>query len=106
MIQTISFGKKNTDVREVQFGTGDIMIHGLMFEDHRELYCLGLSQMPARPIGAETEEFNGLNSDQLPEPVKVILSFSRPESVTTLVHSLIELQKRMFDKDQEVKIID
>lgn len=101
MIQKIQFGEKNKDVLEIQFGTGDIMFHGLMFPERKDLYCLGFSEMPGRKIGEETQEFNNLTTDELPKPIEMVLSFSKPESVTALIHSLIELQKRMFDKEQE-----
>jgi len=102
MIHKIDFGENNKQVLEVVFGSGDIMFHGLKFPERPTAYCLGFSQMPARPIGAETNEFAGLTTDELPAPTQLVFSFERPESVTALIHSLVELQKRMFDKDQEL----
>jgi hypothetical protein len=100
MIQKVNFGK-HKDCVDVIFGTGDIMFHGLFFADRPDHYVLGLTQTDTpRKIGAETNEFTGKNSDELPSEVKVMLSFTKPESVTALIHSLIELQQRMFDKEQ------
>jgi hypothetical protein len=101
MIQKIQFGK-NTDCTDVVFGTGDIMFHGMFFHERPEFYCLAFSQTEPRNIGAETEEFKGMTSDELPYETKLVLSFNKPESVTALIHSLIELQKRMFDKEQQI----
>lgn len=101
MIRKIEFGEKNTDCLELRFGNGDIMFHGLMFPEEKELYCLGFGEMPGRKVGEETNEFNNLTTDELPTPIKMVMKFSNPESVTAVIHSLIELQKRMFDKEQE-----
>jgi hypothetical protein len=99
MISKIKLGDRN-DAIEVSFGSGDIMFHGLRFDERLDKYCIGFCQMEPRKIGEETGEFKGLNTDQLPSPVEVVFSFTKPESVTALIHSLIELQKRMFDVDQ------
>jgi len=101
MIKQIEFGK-NKNCLELQFGNGDIMFHGMLFPERPEFYCLAFSETEPRKIGAETEEFKGMTSDEIPYETKLMLSFNKPESVTALIHSLIELQKRMFDKEQEI----
>lgn len=101
MIRNVQLGEKNKDTLELLFGSGDIMFHGLFFKEHPERYCLGFCEMPPRPIGSETNEFMGKTTDELPAEVRLVMAFEKPESVTAVIHSLIELQKRMFDKEQE-----
>lgn len=101
MIEKCTIGENANDVVNVILGNGDVMFHGLFFDQHPERYCLGFyDAVTPHPIGSWTDEYNGKNSDQMPTPVRVVLSFEKPESVTALIHSLIELQKRMFNGEQ------
>lgn len=99
MITKIEFGK-NKDVTEVAFGSGTVGMTGIMFPDMMEKYCLGLRQTEPHKIGEIDPSIIGKDTDEI-EPIGCVLSFTKPESVAALIHSLIELQKRMFDKDQE-----
>lgn len=90
-------GEKCKDTLELVFGKGDIMFHGLKFPEEPEKFSLGFIEMPARKVGETTTEFLNLTTDELPGDTKLVLSFENPESVTAVIHSLIELQKRMFD---------
>lgn len=96
MITKIELGEKCKDILLIEFGTGDIMFNGVKFEGHD--HALAFQQHEPRPIGSETEEYNGKTTDELPNETKLIMSFTKPESVTALIHSLVELQKRMFDE--------
>jgi hypothetical protein len=95
MIQNINLGDKCKDVSHVQFGSGDILMSQLELDSHK--HSLGLAFYPGRNVGDTTKEFIGLTSDEMPCEFKVVLSFSNPESVTALIHSLLDLQKRIFD---------
>jgi hypothetical protein len=86
------------DVVFMEFGTGDIMFTKGRPEgsecDDRLLFS---NQNPPRQIGDETSEHVGKSSDDL-DNVKVVMIFNKPESITALIHSLIELQKSIFKK--------
>jgi len=99
MIRKIDFGDINKDVTEVMYGTGTIGMTGILFPDEPEKYCLALRQTTPHPIGEIDPSVIGKNTDEI-EPIGCVLSFTKPESITVLIHSLIELQKRMFDKEQ------
>lgn len=92
MIQKIKLANTE-DVLLVKFGTGDVMFHGIKF-------ALGFCHHEPRPIGSQTQEYNGKTTDELKElgiPVRVVFEFTKPESISALIHSLVELQKRMWD---------
>lgn len=94
MIKTIDLGENQKGIALAEFGTGDIMFHHIASEDIK--FGLAFIQTEPRAIGATTQEFIGMTTDQLPH-IGVIFNFTKPESVTAVIHSLIELQKRMFD---------
>lgn len=102
MIRKIDFGDLNKGVTEVIYGNGTIGMTGIMFPEEPEKYCLALRQTEAHKIGEIDPSVIGKNTDEL-EPIGVVLSFTKPESVTALIHSLIELQKRIFDNAQMEK---
>lgn len=101
MIHTIKLGQIE-NVLSVEFGTGDVMFHGITSQEYK--YGMAFCQMPPREIGATTKEFDGMTTDEIPSPTKLIMSFTHPASVTALIHSLIELQKRMFDESSKDKV--
>ena len=96
MIKKIELGEKSKDVLLIEFGTGDIMFNGLVSEGIR--YGLGFQEHEPRTIGSETDEYNGMTTDELPNETRLIMSFTKPESISAVIHSLIELQKKMFDE--------
>lgn len=103
MIRKIEMGEKCKDTLELVFGNGDIMFHGLAFAEEPDKFSLGFVEMPGRKVGDTTTEFLNMTTDEFPNETKLVLSFTNPESVTAVIHSLIELQKRMFDHINEKK---
>lgn len=55
------------------------------------------SDVEPHEIGAESDDYLGKSSEDLPN-VKMVMEFSKPESITALIHSLVELQKSIFKK--------
>lgn len=93
-IRTIEYGK-HSNVLELQFGTGDINFvkgreDGFEFEN-----VLIFREDNSGEIGRESDRWKGKSSDELPD-VKMVMRFTKPESITALIHSLIELQKGVF----------
>lgn len=91
MIQKTQFGA-HENVLIAEFGTGDIKIVRSRFEDEKHERVLAFYNQPVHEIGEETEEWRGKHSDELESP-SLLMSFSRPESIT----ALIELQKSVFE---------
>lgn len=101
MITKITLGQTE-DVTLCQFGTGDIMFNHIESAEFK--YALAFHQTPPREIGSTTTEFIGKTTDELKEmgiPPRVVLHFTRPESITALIHSLVEVQKKMFPATPE-----
>ena len=92
MIQIKYFGKHG-NVLFAEFGKGDIKITKARNESdkHNTLLMFHNNKTPHK-IGEEDNEFTGKSSDELDAP-GFVMSFSKPESITALIHSLIELQK-------------
>jgi hypothetical protein len=95
MIQEIQLGDVSMDVLHVRFGTGDIMMSQIEMDNDK--FSLSFCEMGGRKIGETTTEFVGKSTDDFGTEVKLVMSFSKPESVTALIHSLVELQKRIYD---------
>lgn len=95
MIQKVVFGTQHPDVVHVQFGTGDIIFTKVQMED--KTFGLTFAQSEPHKIGETTEKYTGKSVDKFEEEVKVLFTFSNPESITALIHSLIELQKAVFN---------
>jgi len=53
-------------------------------------------------FGDVNNDYAGKSSEEMKEDIKVLLSFTKPESITAMIHSLIELQKAVFDGHLEV----
>lgn len=83
------------DVLYFEFGLGDIMLTRavLQNEEHESIFIF--SQAEVHEIGAETDEHKGKVSDDLPN-VQAVFRFKKPESITALIHSLVEIQKEVF----------
>jgi hypothetical protein len=98
MIQTISYSEKHKNVLNIQFGTGDIMFTKIQTEEHdgSKRFGLAFTEHYPKQIGTESNEYAGKNVDDFNEEIKMALSFDKPESITALIHSLIELQQAMF----------
>jgi hypothetical protein len=83
------------DVVFMTFGAGDIMFTRARQEDMSEDNMLLFSNQSPHEIGSESDEYTGKTSDDIPD-VKVVIVFNKPESITALIHSLVELQKSVF----------
>lgn len=105
MIHKSSLGK-HQNIQFATFGTGDISFTRARYENetHNRL-LLFKTQNPPRKIGEVDSTNAGKNSDDLDAP-EIVFEFTKPESITALVHSLLELQKDLFDKQNSIKPID
>lgn len=96
MIQTKNFGK-HENVVVATFGTGDIrMTPARWVDENHESLLLFYNDSKPRKIGEVSDEWSGKSSDELEKP-ELVLQFNKPESITALIHSLVELQKELFD---------
>lgn len=95
-----SYGRhKNVSI--VTFGSGDIYMTKVkeFGFDHDNMLCF--SEIAGYRIGEESNEYDGKSVDELPN-LSVIFRFENPESITALIHSLVELQQSVF-KNQKHK---
>lgn len=89
---------RHENVLIAEFGYGDIKITKARdSEDAYESMLLFYNQYP-HPIGEEDNEFEGKTTDELAPP-SLVMHFSNPESIGAVIHSLIELQKELFNKN-------
>jgi hypothetical protein len=94
MINKTILGTKHPDVIHVRFGSGDIMFTKIQLED--KSFGLTFMESPGHEIGEENNDLAGKSIDDFPDEVKVLFTFTNPESVTALIHSLVEIQKVIF----------
>lgn len=94
MIEKCVLGTKHPDVVHVKFGTGDIMFTKMQMED--KSFGLAFAQAEPHEIGETSDDYAGKNVDTFEEEVKVLFTFDKPESITAVIHSLVELQKAVF----------
>ena len=86
---------KHEDVLFAIFGTGDIqMVKGCRNKEGHPNMLMFYNQEP-HEIGEENTDVVNKTTDELGVP-EFIMEFNRPESITALIHSLIELQKEVF----------
>lgn len=100
MIEKVVLGTKHPDVVHVQFGKGDIMFTKMQMED--KSFGLAFAQSEPHEIGETSDDYMGEKVDNFKEEVKVLFTFDKPESITALIHSLVELQKAVFKGQLEV----
>lgn len=94
-IITSDFGA-HKDVLFLEFVDGDIMFTRSTMDGDKHQSGLIFSHMEEpHEIGAETNDYADKSSDALPN-VKIVMRFSKPESITALIHSLVEIQKEIF----------
>jgi len=87
------------DVLFATFGTGDISFSRGRFEDNKNHTLLVFrNNAEPRKIGDVCDEDKGKSTDELEKP-EFVFEFSKPESITALIHSLVELQKNIFDNE-------
>jgi hypothetical protein len=91
------------DATIITFGTGDIMMTKAQEAGKVAENILCFSEVPGHQIGEVSYEFKDKDVNTLPN-LPVIMRFDKPESITALIHSLIELQKTVFENQKaEVK---
>lgn len=95
MITTENIGK-HENVAVATFGTGDIGMHQLFYDDGNVGLALGTHIEP-HEVGEVTAEYNGRGIEHLPS-VQIVLDFNNPASLNALIHSLVELQKQLLLK--------
>lgn len=89
-----SYGRhKNVSV--VTFGSGDIYMTKAKESDSLNENILCFSEVKGYKVGDESSVYDGMSIDELPN-MSVVFRFERPESITALIHSLVELQKSVF----------
>jgi predicted CoA-binding protein len=96
MIIGTALGEKHKHVLHLQFGSGDIMFTKVKMDD--DSYGLVFAEKPGKAVGEESNEYAGKNVDDFNEEIKVLMTFSNPESATAVIHSLVEIQQAIFDK--------
>lgn len=84
------------DVTIVTFGKGDILMTKAQESGKVADNILCFSECPGHEIGEVSYDFKDKDVNELPK-VEVIMRFDRPESITALIHSLVELQKSVFE---------
>lgn len=96
---------KHEDVAIITFGTGDILMTKAQEPGKVADNILCFSECPGHEIGEVSHDFKDKNVDELPK-VSVVMRFDKPESITALIHSLIELQKSVFEnKEASAKVL-
>lgn len=102
MIKNVKFGN-HENVVLAEFGTGDIRICRAKSEEmrHENMLMFFNREKPAK-IGQEDDDYTGEHSDNLPTP-GFVMQFNDPRSITALIHSLVELQKSVFEIVAEKK---
>ena len=95
MIRELQLGEKHSNIKEVIFENGDIMMTRVQYDP--STFSLVFNQQEPHKIGETHNEYAGKSIDEFPSEIKVCFSFKNPKSITAVIHSLIELQKDMFD---------
>lgn len=87
---------KHKEVPTAFFGTGDIKFSKAKLNaESRENILFFYNDVP-KEIGVVSDEDSGKTTDELPRP-EIAFVFTNPRSITALIHSLIELQKEVFE---------
>lgn len=87
------------DAAIVHFSTGDILMTKAQETGKVADNILCFSECPGHEIGETSDDFKGKDINTLPE-IRVVMRFDKPESITALIHSLIELQKTVFENQK------
>ncbi len=99
MIKIKKFGN-HEEVLFVEFGHGSVKMTKAK-ESSSEFDSLVLfTEQPNGNIGETSNEDAGKSTDDLKRP-DVVFEFKNPESITALIHTLIEVQKDLFNKQRE-----
>jgi hypothetical protein len=89
-----SYGRHN-NVCIVTFGSGDIYMTKAKEHDKTSDNLICFSEISGHEIGDESNDYDGKPVDELPN-LSVVFRFEKPESITALIHSLVELQQSLF----------
>jgi len=83
-------------ILQVQFGIGDIRMDKAQYpaESPNEVHLV-ISQGEPGEIGREHNDLRGKTTDEINNP-QVVFTFDKPESITSVIHTLIELQRDLF----------
>lgn len=84
----------------VTFGSGDIYMTKAKEHDKAADNLLCFSEIAGYKVGDESNDYDGKSVDELPN-LSVVFRFEKPESITALIHSLIELQKSVFNNQKQ-----
>lgn len=87
------------DVTIITFGAGDILMTKAQEIGKPADNILCYSECPGHEIGEVSFDFQGKDIDALPK-IAVVMRFDKPESITALIHSLIELQKTVIENQK------
>jgi len=87
------------DVTIITFGAGDILMTKAQESGKIADNLLCYSECPGHEIGEVSYDFVGKDIDTLPK-ISVVMRFDKPESITALIHSLIELQKTVIENQK------
>jgi hypothetical protein len=94
-IKNLKFGE-HSNVLHLEFGTGDITFtRAREKEENSESLMIFHQNNEGHKVGEESSRFVGKSSDEIPD-IKLVMKFKRVESITALVHSLLELQECMM----------
>lgn len=100
--KNIQYGK-HEGVTLCHFGYGDIGVSTAKETPESGLNMIVLNQVAPRPLMDIEEYPPGTNTEQV-EQIAVVMYFDRPESITTLVQALLEVQRNLFIELQKQKI--
>lgn len=84
------------------FGYGDIGVSTAKESHESGLNMIVLNQVGPRPLMDVEAYPPGTNTDQV-EQIGVVMYFDRPESITTLVQALLEVQRNLFIEQHKPK---
>lgn len=92
------------NITVAEFGTGDIKFVPCRFEEETtQQMILFYNQSPARGIGETDTEWAGKCVNDLPPP-EFVLRFNKPESITALIQSLLDIQLQML-KEPNIPVV-
>lgn len=87
---------KHESILQVQFGVGDIRMDKAQYpvDKPTEVHLI-ISQGEKGEIGREDNDLLGKTTDDIEKP-EVVLVFDKPESINSMIHSLVELQRDLL----------
>lgn len=83
------------NVTMLEFGTGDIMFATGKEDPEKKSNMLLFWQDQPGEIARTDNKYKGKSTDET-DYLKMVFKFTNPKSITSLIHSLIELQEEML----------